>query len=1443
MPIFELSVAPVRHPVGIIALPDLSISHRNMLAKKPDLQQDLRHHPELRRFRYRPRDGHIRTLSIPVPASIPRTKRNLPVADRKTASIGNTNVIRTATDILFEKAYADFLNASPATARLALAQADHALYGNWREVQSVDELHWIPDGNAATAPRDLARAATAFKLFMAQDADYSFGLALPAAIPFIQSPILSILDKDFLNTLYLDVLRRGLHWIDLKQVRDKDLSPTQILQTVMRHRLAAPATQQELSVRMQQQRDIVVDEAALIFLYARGSVDEVPGDMMVAQARKWFGREMIEEWQDAAIGQVLMPSSPIAPAHAKFWFDGQVMQGTRGMSLDQIVDSISAAMPEGSSYPMEQGFMKILLDNAAHARHLPGQPLQLLTIPQTRALAVTIGADQNTGACYAYAEGAMLVGDAWLSRDQLHLIVWQAMRQLKLDSDYPGGTALNAIATIGLRLGPLHGITFGALRRKEELIPTYNRLLQAWHDKPHYSLSPALCAAFHLSRASGAQLLLRSANDADELQIRQRVLAQVLPALKAAGGTIASDIRHWNDFIDSLFFPSAAHALAPRKPAYASIEAGIVALTHALRHPFEIIRYTNGVDLAKQLLDYLHQRLIALKALPVVDSDLLRRQILRRQFDMSGSAFHTQRNVIYKSTKPYSRMTLHRQTPSTEFLFRCKHDYSKKMEFNGREIDVARQLQISRDAVARKLAHQDVVVAKAAEVLRQRSRSKDSPNTNQIATDIADAIATDKNNTAAEGKLDQFYHIFVDFGVTFPARIARMAPFAVPAWNIEEGIRLGDHPRAYRGAIDLGTDALILMLGAGAESVLSRYTVSNPVVLQTAIDQHTGTGILPEIAEQPQETVQLDLLAQQTFAERDPYGVHAIAETEFGSQPDTHLAGQHYPSVLLENEGRRVSVRNTATGPVEIDLHGNPIIDAPPILCSGQNTFYAMLQELGLPGGIAGIDSADLQARPTVKSVSAYWNGAMQIPSVRVRHDDVKAVISALFADAAQADHQSFHDFWRSTYARSETAAAIINARYAELLHTGRKASLEFGAERACRIGNRICFLSDDALRDNFYLSSGGPVVFQKKRMWLHESIHWLTNLKDMPDDMLYLGRGPTVYLTDRVLSEIGELPLIAPRIAYKPPSDLPMASHDAVHPYQWGKAVLQLNEWTIAENVVLDRLLDIGASGSATSQVVLGLPVTRRRTVQQGVELLVHLQSLGTLGAGNRLHIYEWLVDVFDTSAINRSYRPLLKDLVMQSETFRTLAAAWSLEFHPSYISVETGNFDRYMLADGFRSRLSHRITAGGSNVLLNNQELYFFSEKDLVGLGYERQYVGAMVELFLRDLLPELLPRRTSAAATNRGIGVLLENTIMRQIDASSVDRICDMLTSSPHALLTDQTTITRAAKTEDAYLRHLIYKNTGVDNIDASLIEPASEFRPVDPLGLWPAALLQA
>lgn len=1305
---------------------------------------------------------------------------------------------RTRADIVFEEAYAGFRKISFPAARSALARADQKLYASWAGIRSVEELRWTPDENGATEPRDLARAATAFKLALRQEPDYSHDGAVRSATQFLQSPIASVPETEFLNSLYLDVLRRGLYWIDLQQVRSKYLNAIQILQTVMLHRLTVSPTQEELSVRMRQQRDIVMDEAALIFLYARTSAEDVSNPVTVKRARGLFGREMIVKWQDAAIGQVLMPSSPIPPAHTSFWFDGQVMQGTRGLSLEQIVDNICATMPDGTPHAMETGAMKVLLDNTTRVRHLPGQPPQMLTNAQYRALATDIGADGYASSRYAYAEGAMQIGDAWLNRPKLRAIVQQTMYHLKLDSYYPGGTVLNAIATTALRLGPLHNIAFAPFGPPETLIPTYNQLLQAWHDEPHFPLSPALLAAFHLSCTSGVRLLRLRPNEIGDLQIMRRVRDQVLPALTTAGGTIGGDIEYWSAFIDGLFFPEAARVMAhvPAKQAYASIESGIVALVHALRHPFEIIRYENSTDLTQHLLDYLHQRLTALKAMPVVDSDLLRRQILRLKFNMPESDLQTQRRVHYSQHVPDLSQYEEFQTPPAEFLFRSTHKYSKIMQFNGTEIDVAEQLQASLDAIAKKLSSQHIVVAKANEIVRLRTQSKDKLAVKEIATDIADGIATKKNSSSVTGMLGRLDYIFISPVMAYAARIARLVPFVAPAWDIEEGIRLGDHSRTSRGAINLAVDVLMTMLGAGAGSYVRKFASYETI----------GT------------------LEQEAAIVSDPHAVHATA---LANQPDSFA--------LLENEGRRAPVRNTVIGPVETDLHDNAVADAPPISCNGQNTCHAMLREHGLPGGIAGIESNRLRARPTVKSVSSYWSGVMQIPDVRIRHKNIKAVINTLFTDVAHADYKSFHDFWLLAYARSDTAATIVNARYEALLHTGRKAILDFGAERACRIGPKICFLNDNALREHFYLSPRGPVAFQKKRMWLHESIHWLTNLKDMPDDMLHLGRGPTVYLTDRVLSEIGDLPLAAPRITYKLPDALSMPHYDAARPHEWGRTVRQLNEWTVAENVLLDKLLDMGASDSVAGRIILGQPVGQRRTVQQSLELLMHLRSFGILADGNHLRVYEWLADVFHMSTTDPSIRPFLKELVQQSETFRLLAAAWSSVLHPSHINFETGSFERSMLVEGFRCRLAHRVAAGGDSVLLNNQELHFFSEKDLVRMDSRRQVVGAMVEIFLRDFLPDLFTRRLSASYENRGIAILLENTIMRQIDPSSVDRICDMLTTSRHAFLTDQTTVVRAAKMEDAYLRDLILKNAASYNEGAGLTESQLKLTLVDLLGL--------
>ncbi len=83
-------------------------------------------------------------------------------------------------------------------------------------------------------------------------------------------------------------------------------------------------------------------------------------------------------------------------------------------------------------------------------------------------------------------------------------------------------------------------------------------------------------------------------------------------------------------------------------------------------------------------------------------------------------------------------------------------------------------------------------------------------------------------------------------------------------------------------------------------------------------------------------------------------------------------------------------------------------------------------------------------------------------------------------------------------------------------------------------------------------------------------------------------------------------------------------------------------------------------------------------------------------------------------------------------------------------------------------------------------------------------RRYAGAMIDLFLGDTIPAeqhlLLPN----PFVERGLRVLLEDEVLQQIGDKSPRRICAALTADLDAYLRHQTSTSRAAVSEDGYLR---------------------------------------
>ena len=572
----------------------------------------------------------------PQAPNAPDAKNPRNAANAKTIGAAPANTWQRA-QTLFTETYALVFSYTPLQARAYLRGNDTVLYDGWSNtVEDFRQVAWIPSPpEAPRSPHDIAYAATRFARYLQSQAGITDADARAAALMYITRPPVEIVEGDLITAVYQDVLQRRLGWIDPAKVRDRNMNAEQILKTVCRHRRQDVFSKEELNRRLRNARDVIADEAALIHFHAGRRAGAMPESGSIGLLRAQFVTDLIDEWQDACVGARLIPSSPVTPAHAAFWHDGMVLQNSRGKNSRQIADALYAAggtMPESVS-------VQQLMAYAGRNRRLLGQPGDLMSASQREALLHAMHGNIAAASRYEERDGAILVANVWLTRDELLKVVEKTFRGLTLDSVYPGGTPLHAAATVLLQQGPMHGIHVGRLDNPTALMHAFDALNHAWHLHPRTPVEPRMSAAYYLAAGSGVLLSNANLSQSPYIQLAVRHYRRLSVAMKNAGLEPIRDTHQFMQEVENVFASQPMTALSSAfealmrdgaKEIYLRMQADINKRIAAS----EEIAYRDTADLHRQLAGYFNERLLAHAPFPKYDEDFLIRQTLQKKLKM-----------------------------------------------------------------------------------------------------------------------------------------------------------------------------------------------------------------------------------------------------------------------------------------------------------------------------------------------------------------------------------------------------------------------------------------------------------------------------------------------------------------------------------------------------------------------------------------------------------------------------------------------------------------------------------------------------------------------------------------------------------------------------------------------------------------------------------------
>jgi hypothetical protein len=1323
-------------------------------------------------------------------------------------------------EAVFSKTYAGIHGCTQEQAREIILQADRILYDSWRQIKTLADIKWLqsPVGEPLSA-HDLAHAATSFTSRLLASLEVSDSTAAGLALHYLTTPARIVMEDAVLSDMYWGVLQRSVRWISADKVRAHNLTDTQIIQTVLRYRHPNIPTRTAFAKRLQHEHDVFIDEAILIAFKVHSRSRIIPQGTLMEYVRMHHINALVDEYQDRAIGLHLLPSAPMAPEYTKFWYDGTLIQNAHNKNLQQIVDALFLDPPHSAEPVITQR----LIDNAGSERLLIGQPRGWIGPAQRKALLHAMHGNGSDPVPYTQRPDTVRIEDVWLTKEELYAIVEKEMHSLMLDTHYPIGTPQHAIATTVLRTGPLHGIDFQAFDEPVALQATFNRIEKAWHDDPHFSISPHLSAAHYLAQTAGVLFLNTALPLTRVEQIRHQVTDRFTPGLKRLGGKPMLErlCQGLDETIDAILdreAPSLPLSDEQRLSACLLIFNGIKKQVDLLKNASETISYSSTNDLIRRLHDYLHQRMLAYAPLPVYDETFLVKHILRTGLSMSDDDLR-KRTEMEIRTAPGNSFLRFYGKPQEEFLLRSQLPSIRTMHYNGKQIDTISTLAEAKIRTASKLQQHPIIIAKSKEALLQAGVPHTAENVAAVGNSMVENIMDVQKTLSAmdfHDMLKQFTLAGSPMATSIinilnsgdPRQILGLFPFIIPLYDIEEGIRLHDRQRATDGIIHFGEDAILTLLGGGAEKILAKQLARDAEAMLMAGTrmspiERTGVNTVRAMAMLTPEVSPKNLAQRRVIVNPDAYDVHTSPKAIEGVTTVSAGSDRQVPETLfLFEEGRSLTAVKSANGYTQTNQRGQPVLNAPPIFRDEESgAHYRLRQELGVPQGVSGISAEELSNRETVMGVKEYWDSIMAIPKIRARRAFPLEVIRKLFVKGDHSLSAEFENFWVTAYKRSDTAAAMLNAAYNKAICKGIECIVEFDAPEARAYKDRICFMPECELAKQHYASPDGATAFQRNRMWVHESVHRLTGLGDPIEDAALDHRGGTVFLTDRILSEFGDYPPLPPRTSYRLLDIAEPRASDNEPRSKWRKALRINNDRMIAENRYLDEILDQGRDYPASMQV-MGKPIANRLTVRQAKLTAGYIRTLGKLGTGNEEQLLAMVSDSF-TSSTGITNKSVLRNLIHKSPTFRILTAGWLTKFRHTAINFNWRNFDTTVTMLGHRSLYASLISSDESHIWLNSQTLYYFSDIGTRNLSAMRKYVGVLIDLFVGGMTPNSYYVKPEDLRHDRGLGVLLENYVMQEIGDLSPPRICAALSDDPDAYLRDQTTVTRAAFSEDGYL----------------------------------------
>ena len=1338
-------------------------------------------------------------------------------------------------------------DCSRETAQRAFADLNANLYEIWRNVTSVEEIdriwrdQFVFDRDMAMALHDIMEwlGDDAWRLYIDGEHDGAVNVGIGK---YHQRKFSDYVGRG--EPIYWEMLARlNIETIDIRQLKREGFAALHLLKVVCtQHRQALPLASL-LADETGRNHHILIDQAALLgYALQKNNLNPLsPSDVApsIQDIQAMFMLDLLDDLEDRQIAQLRVPSTQIPLAHGKFWYSGSAINGAIGLNASGLAETLFNR-PESPESPV---IMALIAQTPGVLPAISAHVLEVLR----NQFSIVLSLPKHARRRYPQRTATVPCGDFWLTLEDYKTVVKKMMHDWMLDTLCPIGSPHHSIATIVQREGPSYGLTVHATSDLALLLDDLSVLNAAWSRESKNAISPVLQVALHRAASLRMPMLDLRAGDSRALRTARLVEHRYAPLLADEA------IRDWLH----LFLPTLAQASLPLQipgpDAVLPLLGSIIKYYGHCMNASEVLSYNSQGDFIDTLYTWLYDGLKAYQKPPIYSLDGEIRRLLQRNgltsVEMDARKFVTLESYVQFGHKErYFYLS-----PFEEFRLRSQLS-SGSMMVKGRSIDVKEEVGEMVRAFKNYLAVHPVVRARVRESLRMSVVTYNDTDFNSLlAFQVFQMVGV-----APESLTETLYdtlskhligssvgHFLLDSIRNGDLRgIEEFVPFLEGTIEIIHGLARGNGTEVIEGAIDISEDGLGILIFGLAEGIVRRSILkvsgsatwkairsAANVVLQSAQRQLVDSAFRISCREAAnlqmlkEASIPLPGLAQdivsnarKVMINRDPHSVAFtpfVSPNSFAALAPRVLKGEQLTFMTpTKDELQMVNLGRGRVGLVhpgifcviECNLVGEKIPDARPIFVTNTAS-NRMGISVGLPGGSAGVTKSQLAQRPSVKPIVDYLKEIKGTPGLNDWNPDFLDLFLSLFRfeNPAHPEAREFEKYMAALYERSPFMRVMTN--YAGQKNKGKYFKIVFDAENARAEGRTVSFINAEKLKKIHYMSATGPEPISREHMWLHEAVHLLTDLEDVPARLSRSNRGATVAIVDWIQREAALKPeLINQRIWYE------KAFLDGPP----GKRVNMAPEQTKGIGVGVDNMdAEDNYLGEMIRKITfpVGHPDVSLSIAEPRITIL-EMQKLNVLLARNpsrtrwpvesmlrtRLNNMALLADTEDLRAIVIN----ISETLIEDRRFNAIYALWIENSHPIPIRIR-----RAPLTQGSGPLVAYQIDRGGklTSIILNAKPIYYFDAHGTKLMNDRRKLIGAIVDLISPEELNLITPGHAVDPYRDRGQQVLMENALMQTINKKPQrQRICKALTSRPDGWLAHKSGVSQSAQDEDRVLAAL-------------------------------------